>query len=90
MRCRSAVHKDPLTDESFTDSVEDQLGDAVEAQFLEDVGAVGLDGGRADVEEVGDLFVGTAFGVDKLKVSRTASGNRLTVRTAFAHGVLVL
>ena len=48
-------------DVAVGDGVDGEGGDAFEAEFVHDVFAVGDDGGEADVEFVGDLFVDEAL-----------------------------
>ena len=42
--------------------VKDDFRGAVQIQFLHQVHAVGFDGGNPDFEQVGNLFIGAAFG----------------------------
>ena len=48
-------------DVAVGDGVDGEGGDALEAEFVHDVFAVGDDGGEADVESVGDFFVDEAL-----------------------------
>ena len=48
-------------DVAVGDGVDGEGGDALEAEFVHDVFAVGDDRGEADVEFVGDLFVDEAL-----------------------------
>src|ERR1039457_1445449 len=57
----------------IADRIADQLGDGMKAKFLHDVSPVGFHGFDTDLKNVGDLFVGLAFGhqFDDLSLART-------------------
>ena len=61
-RVRRGHGEDDLGDDASADGEENEFGDAAQIEFFHDVGAMSFDGVDAEIQEVGDIFIGFAFG----------------------------
>ena len=65
-----------LGDDAPADGEENEFGNAAQIELFHDVGAMGFDGVDAEIQKVGDVFVGFAFG-DELEDFAFARGEQV-------------